>query len=135
MTPTPHGVGPLCAALLCYNTLALAEARQKAKEALDIKPTRTTSWERKMCSKTNSPFLAKIVRCRDFSSAVRFIQEVEAVAQRLDHHPTLHVNSRRVCEREEGCDVAVELNTYSTRSITEEDFILADAIDKIAASM
>lgn len=133
MSPTPHGVGALPVAMLCHNTLALAEAR--AKTAENIKKHHTAGipqgWIGSYCETTKTPFLGKVITCKDFNDAVALVGLIREVSQTLDHHPTLNINSKRVCEQLQGCEVHVQLSTYSTKTITDKDFLLAKEIDNL----
>lgn len=135
MTPTPHGVGCLPVAMLCYNTLVLAEARVRVHESMvatcKVDQQVPLDWTVSYCTSTSTPYLGRVVRCRDFEAAVALVTRICEVSTRLDHHPTMHINSRRVCEQVEGCDLDVQLSTYSTKTITAKDFELAQEIDKL----
>lgn len=133
MTPTPHGVGALPVAMLCYNTLVLAEAKARAVEGMTKRHTEEvpTGWVGSYCNTTGSPYLSRVVSCKDFNAAVDFVASIRDVAQRLNHHPTLSINSKRVCEQIEGCEVSVQVSTYSTKSVTKKDIQLANEIDKL----
>lgn len=133
MSPTPHGVGPLPAAMLCHNTLVLAESRARALDAR-VKHGRHSvppAWMVSYCSLTNTPIIVKSIICKDFNSAINLIGDIRDISERLDHHPTLRINSRRICEQIDGCTVDIELNTYTTKTITELDIQLANEIDQL----
>ena len=131
MTPTPHGVGALPVAMLCHNTLVLAEAKARTVDAIKIHhPSGVPSgWTGSYCEATSTPYLSKLVTCKDFNGAAALVAAIREVAERLDHHPTLSINSKRVCEQLEGCDVHVQCSTYSTKTITDKDVILANEVD------
>jgi 4a-hydroxytetrahydrobiopterin dehydratase len=64
------------------------------------------------------------VRFRDFRSAIKFINNVAALAEREAHHPDLHL---------EGYNrVWLEIYTHAIGGLSENDFILAAKIDAIA---
>lgn len=135
MTPTPHGVGCLPIAMLCYNTLVLAEARVRANESMAATYHAgheiPSGWTVSYCTATSTPYLGKVTTCPDFGVAVDLMAKIREVSSRLDHHPTVSINSRRVCEHVEGCALDVQVSTYSTKTLTGKDFELAREIDKI----
>jgi 4a-hydroxytetrahydrobiopterin dehydratase len=60
----------------------------------------------------------------DFVAAFGFMAQVALVAERMNHHPEWHnVYSR----------VAVDLTTHDAGGITDKDFQLAAAMDRLAA--
>ena len=133
MTPTPHGVGSLPVAMLCHNTLVLAEARARAAELVKKHHTAGVpeGWIGSYCETTKSPFLGKVIVCESFDAAVGLVNSIRGVSKVLDHHPTLSINSRRVCEQLEGCEVHVQVSTYSTKTITDKDIIFVKAINNL----
>jgi pterin-4a-carbinolamine dehydratase len=144
VTPTPHGVGPTCAAALTLNVLTLAEAalrrrvletRHKAAPASREEPPDTASvplWSGDTCPSTRSSLLRRAISCSTFREAVALINDITVLAERANHHPTLSINPSRKCEVEGGCDVVVELSTYSTKKVTRADVELARRIDALA---
>ena len=135
MTPTPHGVGALPVAMLCYNTLVLAEAKARAAEGMMNRHASAVEvpagWIASYCKATESPYLGKSIGCKDFNAAVDLLGAIRSVADSLNHHPTLSINSKRVCEQVEGCEVSVQVSTYTTKTITKKDIALAKGIDKL----
>lgn len=135
MTPTPHGVGALPVAMLCYNTLVLAEAKARAAEGMMNRHASSVEvpagWTASYCKATESPYLGKSIGCKDFNAAVDLLGAIRSVADSLNHHPTLSINSKRVCEQVEGCEVSVQVSTYTTKTITKKDIALAKGIDKL----
>jgi 4a-hydroxytetrahydrobiopterin dehydratase len=63
-------------------------------------------------------------RFRDFRSAVKFLNNVAALAEREAHHPDLHLEGYR--------DAWVEIFTHAIGGLSENDFILAAKIDVLA---
>jgi 4a-hydroxytetrahydrobiopterin dehydratase len=57
-----------------------------------------------------------------FPDAIAFVVKVAFVAEAADHHPDLAINYRRV---------TLTLWTHTEGGITEKDFALAKAIDKL----
>lgn len=131
MTPTPHGVGSLPVAMLCHNTLVLAEAKARAKEAVTAHVSVPSGWVASHCELTGSPYLSKIVLCKDFAEAVNVLSGISSVSDRLNHHVTASINSKRECQEVSGCELHLQVSTYSTKAITELDILLASEIDKL----
>ena len=68
--------------------------------------------------------LVKRFRFPDFVSAVGFVNQITPLAEEEQHHPDLLVSWGRV---------GVQLWTHAAGGLTENDFILAAKIDKLAA--
>ncbi len=64
---------------------------------------------------------------RDFAEAVRFFQEVAALAEAEGHHPDLHLEKYR--------RVTIVLWTHAVGGLSENDFILAAKIDRIPVAL
>lgn len=60
---------------------------------------------------------------RDFREALEFVNRVADEADAQDHHPDVHIHWN---------EVTLELWTHASDAITERDFRLAEAIDRIA---
>jgi len=159
VTPTPHGVGPTCAAALLLNTLTLAEAaarrrdlekRHKAAAALELPPATAAAaaaaaappgsmqpipaWQSSECRETGTPLLRRTYTCGSYRAAVEVIADITVLAERANHHPTFAVNPARRCEMQGGCDLVVELSSYSTKTVTAADLNLARRLDCLVAS-
>lgn len=68
--------------------------------------------------------LLKTYELKDFKAALAFINQVGAVAERLDHHPEIHNSWNRVTLR---------LCTHDAGDqVTEKDLTLARAIQSIS---
>ncbi len=59
----------------------------------------------------------------DFSSAIKFVNQIASIAEEIDHHPDLLIHSWN--------KVKVMISTHSESGITEKDFDLAERIDRI----
>ena len=70
--------------------------------------------------------LVRSVQFPSFLAAVRFIDELAPVAERLDHHPDLALSWRTV---------QLTLSTHSAGGVTELDIVLAQELDVIAAQI
>ncbi|MGN6647613.1 MAG: 4a-hydroxytetrahydrobiopterin dehydratase [Cytophaga sp.] len=67
--------------------------------------------------------LIKLFEFKNFEKAFAFMTAVASVAEKMDHHPTWTNSWNKVY---------IELNTHSTGgNVTEKDWALAQAIDKI----
>lgn len=67
--------------------------------------------------------LVKLFQFKDFNEAFEFMRQVAALADQMDHHPNWSNSYNKVY---------LELNTHSAGgTVTEKDFALAKAIDKI----
>jgi len=66
--------------------------------------------------------IARTFKFPDFAQALDFVNRVGAVAERLGHHPDIHLTWGRV---------DVESWTHDAGGITEKDFQLAKEIDRI----
>lgn len=75
--------------------------------------------------KSGHPQLAKAFKFRDFVQAVDFVNHITPVAEAEGHHPDLLVTWGRV---------RVQLWTHAAGGLTENDFVLAAKIDRVAAA-
>ena len=67
----------------------------------------------------------KIVRRFEFPSfmkAMDFINVIARIAEEHNHHPVMTINWKKV---------KISLKTFDVNRITEDDFILANAIEKL----
>jgi 4a-hydroxytetrahydrobiopterin dehydratase len=62
----------------------------------------------------------------DFVSAIRFVDEVAAVAEAGQHHPDLDIRYNRV---------RVVLTTHDAGGVTDRDVTVARAVTKVAADV
>jgi 4a-hydroxytetrahydrobiopterin dehydratase len=67
--------------------------------------------------------LARTFTFRVFREALAFVNRVADEADAQDHHPDVHIHWN---------EVTFELWTHASNAITERDFRLAEAIDRIA---
>ncbi|MDQ1745251.1 MAG: 4a-hydroxytetrahydrobiopterin dehydratase [Pseudonocardiales bacterium] len=70
--------------------------------------------------------LVRTVEFDSFLTAVRFIDELAPVAERLDHHPDLRLSWRTV---------ELSLSTHSAGGLTALDLRLAGELDEIIARL
>jgi 4a-hydroxytetrahydrobiopterin dehydratase len=71
--------------------------------------------------------IRKYFLCKDFDSAMKFINDIAKLANQEDHHPDLHLTDLR--------SVMVETSTHSIGGLSENDFILAAKIDKLQPAL
>jgi len=67
--------------------------------------------------------LEKIFDRKNFDGSIAFVNAVAAAAKRLDHHPDLAISWN---------EVTCTLTSHDAGGITERDFALALAIEKLA---
>ena len=60
------------------------------------------------------------LRCKDFLAAVRLIGKIARLAERMDHHPDLHLTRYR--------RLKIVLTTHSTGGVTAKDLALASRL-------
>ncbi len=66
--------------------------------------------------------IIRTFKMADFATAMRFANDIAAIAEHEGHHPDLAVSWGRV---------TVELATHAIRGLSENDFIVAAKIDKL----
>ena len=64
---------------------------------------------------------------KNFLAAMKFFEQVAAVAEAEGHHPDLHLVGYR--------NVAIELWTHAIGGLSENDFILAAKIDELPVEL
>ena len=62
---------------------------------------------------------------KSFMPAIAFVNKIAEAAEQANHHPDITINYSQV---------GISLSTHSESGITQKDFQLAEAIDKIYAS-
>ena len=73
----------------------------------------------------NEHHLSKTWRFPDFATALAFVNRVGALAERIGHHPDLHLAWGKV---------AMEIWTHKIDGLTESDFIFAAKTDQLLKS-
>ncbi|MEK7093154.1 MAG: 4a-hydroxytetrahydrobiopterin dehydratase [Patescibacteria group bacterium] len=68
-------------------------------------------------------WISKEFTFKDFAEAIGFANKIADIAESEGHHPDLQVRWGKV---------VVELTTHSVKGLSENDFILAAKVDKIA---
>lgn len=72
-----------------------------------------------------SPGVKKIARnfkFHDFAAALKFVNQVGALAEQEDHHPDICLGWGKV---------RVEFSTHAAKGLSENDFIMAAKVDQI----
>ena len=66
--------------------------------------------------------ISRDFECKDFRGALAFVESVADLAEEQDHHPEIAISYSRV---------HLSLSTYKAGGLTEKDFALAAAIDRL----
>jgi 4a-hydroxytetrahydrobiopterin dehydratase len=72
-------------------------------------------WER------DGDAIQKVFEFDDFAQAIKFVNDVAALADRYDHHPDMDIRYNRV---------TLKLTTHSEGGLTPRDFDLAGEIEQ-----
>ena len=67
--------------------------------------------------------IERTVKCKDFSTAIGFVNQVAAEAEAMNHHPDIDIRWNKV---------RLVLTTHSAQGLTDLDFTLARKLDGIA---
>ena len=67
--------------------------------------------------------LTKDYSFKDFKEAIDFVNKVSQLAEGINHHPDIFIHDYK--------KVRIFISTHSRKGITEQDYLLADKIDKI----
>ena len=89
------------------------------KEEAELLIQRVKHW--KLSADTKQ--ISKNFKFNDFADAMTFANKIAAIAEEEGHHPDLSVGWGRV---------GIELTTHAIKGLSENDFVLAAKIDKIA---
>jgi len=66
--------------------------------------------------------LTKLFQRKDFKDSIYFVNTIAELAEKLNHHPELHVQYDRV---------SVLLTTHDKNGVTGKDFLLAQQIESL----
>jgi len=66
--------------------------------------------------------IRKVFKFKGFKEAMVFINKVADIAEKEGHHPDIYISYSKV---------TIELSTHAVQGLSENDFILADKIQKI----
>jgi len=117
-TPVPGGVGPLSMAFLLKNTVEAAFQRASTTRLVEKNWTKKTS------------ALYRTIRFSDYTSALAFANQVDSLSTDLDHHANMTFSHKCV----NGVDLMMELFTFEANSVTDKDYLAAQAIDYLYKS-
>jgi 4a-hydroxytetrahydrobiopterin dehydratase len=67
--------------------------------------------------------LVRFFRLKDFSTAVKFINEILPIAESLYHHPDIEIKNYN--------EVIIRLTTHDVGGVTQLDFDLAQKIEEL----
>jgi 4a-hydroxytetrahydrobiopterin dehydratase len=71
--------------------------------------------------------LSKEWLVQDFAAGITFLNKVAALAEEEGHHPDLHLEGYR--------HVRISLSTHAVDGLSDNDFILAAKIDRLAVDL
>ena len=67
--------------------------------------------------------IQKQFTCKNFVAAIKFVNLIADLAEKMDHHPDILVSNYN--------KVTITLTTHSAKGLTENDFNLAEQIEKV----
>lgn len=67
--------------------------------------------------------ITKTYRCKGWKAAIAFVDRIGAVADELNHHPDVHIESYR--------NVRIVTTTHATKKLSDADVALARRIDEL----
>ena len=71
----------------------------------------------------NKKGIMTTLRMKDFMSAIQLMRNIARIAEKLDHHPDLHLTGYR--------NLRIELSTHSLGGLSKKDFVLAEKINRL----
>jgi 4a-hydroxytetrahydrobiopterin dehydratase len=72
--------------------------------------------------KRDGAFITKVFEFSDFKDGIAFVDRVADVAESEEHHPDIHIRYSMI---------TLSVQTHSEGGVTEWDFELAEAIEKM----
>jgi 4a-hydroxytetrahydrobiopterin dehydratase len=87
-------------------------------EKVDEKLASLKGWKRE------GDFIAKTFKFKTFMDGIRFVNEIAAIAEKLEHHPDIHIV---------WTTIRLEVQTHDEGGITAYDIKLATLIEKALA--
>jgi 4a-hydroxytetrahydrobiopterin dehydratase len=87
------------------------------KDEITARLSKVKSW------KFTDNKISKEFELKDFKAALKFVNQVGAEAESMDHHPDILMHSWN--------KVKISVNTHSEGGVTEKDFKLAEKIEAI----
>lgn len=70
----------------------------------------------------DSKWIMKKYRFREFMAAIRFVDKVAVIAERLNHHPFISIDYKMV---------TIKITSWSAGGLTEFDFTSASEYDQV----
>lgn len=67
--------------------------------------------------------ISREFKLKDFKSALAFVNAIGEVAEEMDHHPDMFIHGWN--------NVKITISTHSAGGVTQNDFTLANRIEKI----
>ncbi len=67
--------------------------------------------------------ISREFKLKDFKSALAFVNAIGKVAEEMDHHPDMFIHGWN--------NVKITISTHSAGGVTQNDFTLANRIEKI----
>jgi 4a-hydroxytetrahydrobiopterin dehydratase len=98
----------------------MATANKPAKlddSAIEDRMLRLRGWTKE------DDTIARTLKFRNFGESKAFVDRVAEAAEKAQHHPDIHI---------EYDQVRLVLSTHSAGGLTEEDFAMAEQIDRMA---
>ncbi len=87
-----------------------------------LSPAQTDEKLRKLAGwKRKGNFITKEFKFDEFMAGIRFVNDIAAIAERLDHHPDIHIR---------WTTVRLEVQTHDEGGVTPLDIRLATEIEK-----
>lgn len=87
-----------------------------SEEQIGLKLKGLKGWQRK------GDEITKLFEHADFVHAMGFVNAVALVAEKANHHPDIDIRWNKV---------SLVLSTHSAGGLTDKDFALAEAIDRL----
>lgn len=93
--------------------------RLKGKEINSLLKKISKKWKRGR----HPDKLVREFKFKDFKEAIKFVNKIAKIAEKLNHHPNIHIISYKF--------VTLEIWTHSLDGLHKIDFILAAKIDRL----
>jgi len=76
----------------------------------------TPRWKKKGAT------ISRLYQCKDFPAAIKFVNAVARLAEKVCHHPDIDIRWNKV---------VLTLTTHDAGGLTEKDFALAQQFDRL----
>jgi len=84
-------------------------------EEVDRRLSSLKGWKR------DGDFITKTYKFKTFTDGIRFVNEITAIAERLEHHPDIHIR---------WTTIKLEIQTHDEGGVTAYDIKLATQIER-----